>query len=170
MIEVKVNNDISAKNILLIDDDGNNLGLMNLDKALDIAESKSLDLVEISSTDKHSVCKILNYSKYRYSLQKKEKENKKNQKVQQLKEIKLRPKIDVHDFNVKLDSVRKFLKEHDKVKVSVFFKGREVDYMKDTGEKLITSIINSCKEDKLIKNTTDMKLEGKYLTVVINPS
>ena len=169
MIDLNINNNISAKKVLLIDDGGKNLGLKDLEEALRLAQSKSLDLVEISNNNDQSVCKILNYSKYKYSSQKKEKEMKRNQKVQQLKEVKLRPRIDTHDLNVKINSIKKFLKEKDKVKISLFFKGREIDYMKEIGEELINKIINTCKDEKLCKGNADFKLEGKYLTTILNP-
>ena len=122
-----INEEIRDKEVRVIDSDGTMLGIMPTEKALDLAGEKKLDLVNISPNANPPVCKILDYGKYRYELQKKEKEAKKKQKVTQVKEIRLSTFIEDHDIQVKANTASKFLKDGDKVKVSLRFRGREKD-------------------------------------------
>ena len=112
----------------MIDSDGTQLGIMSLEEALALSNEKRLDLVNIAPNANPPVCKILDYGKYRYDLQKKEKEARKRQKITQVKEIRLSTFIEDHDINVKANTASKFLKDGDKVKVSLRFRGREKDY------------------------------------------
>ena len=123
-----INEEIRDKELRLIDNDGAQLGIKSLEEALGIAYNKKLDLVNIAPNANPPVCKILDYGKYRYDLQKKEKEAKKKQKTTQVKEIRLSTFIEDHDINVKANTAIKFLKDGDKVKVSLRFRGREKDY------------------------------------------
>lgn len=124
----QINEDIRDKELRVIGNDGAQLGIMSLDDALELANEKKLDLVNISPNAKPPVCKILDYGKYRYELQKREKEAKKRQKVTSVKEIRLSTFIEAHDIQVKANTATKFLKDGDRLKVSLRFKGREKDY------------------------------------------
>ena len=142
------------------------LGVMPTEKALDLATEKKLDLVNISPNAKPPVCKILDYGKYRYELQKKEKEAKKKQKVTQVKEIRLSTFIEEHDIKVKANTVSKFLKDGDKVKVSLRFRGREKDY-KDKGMGVMRSFAEIVSEVGVVEKKP--VFEGRSLTMVLGP-
>ncbi|MEG0830480.1 MAG: translation initiation factor IF-3 [Anaerovoracaceae bacterium] len=126
--ENQINEEIRDRELRVIDHDGSQLGIMKLQDALDLSNERKLDLVNIAPKAKPPVCKILDYGKYRYELQKKEKEARKKQKTTQVKEIRLSTFIEEHDINVKANTASKFLKDGDKVKVSLRFRGREKDY------------------------------------------
>ncbi len=126
--ENQINEEIRDKELRVVDSDGTQLGIMSLREAMDLAAERKLDLVNIAPKAKPPVCKILDYGKYRYELQKKEKEAKKKQKTTQVKEIRLSTFIEEHDVEVKAKNASKFLKAGDKVKVSLRFRGRERDY------------------------------------------
>lgn len=123
-----INEEIRDKELRVIDSDGTQLGIMSLEGALELANERKLDLVNISPNANPPVCKILDYGKYRYELQKREKEAKKKQKVTSVKEIRLSTFIEIHDIQVKANTATKFLKDGDRLKVSLRFKGREKDY------------------------------------------
>ena len=124
--EQQINEEIRDKEIRVISDDGEQLGIMSASQALKIAESKNLDLVKIAPTAKPPVCKIMDYGKYRFEKAKKEKEARKNQKIVEIKEIRLSLNIDTHDFETKINHARKFIAAGNKVKVSIRFRGREM--------------------------------------------
>ena len=142
------------------------LGVMPTEKALELAAEKKLDLVNISPNAKPPVCKILDYGKYRYELQKKEKEAKKKQKTTQVKEIRLSTFIEEHDINVKANTASKFLKDGDKVKVSLRFRGREKDY-KDKGMAVMESFAQVVSEVGIVEKKP--LFEGRSLTMVLGP-
>ena len=123
-----INEQIRDREVRLIDDQGTQMGIVSLREAQDLAEEKRLDLVKISPTAKPPVCKIMDYSKYRFDQQKKEKEARKKQKTAEMKEIRLSPNIDTNDVNVKIKKTLEFLKKGDKVKVTIRFRGREAGY------------------------------------------
>ena len=123
-----VNEEIRDRELRVIDADGKMVGIMSRNEALDLANERKLDLVNVSPNAKPPVCKILDYGKYRYELQKREKEAKKKQKTMQVKEIRLSTFIEDHDISVKAKTASKFLKDGDKVKISLRFRGREKDY------------------------------------------
>jgi len=122
----RVNNDITSRQVRVVDADGEMRGVMAIKDAIALAEESGLDLVEISPNAEPPVCKVLDYGKYKYEMQKKAAEARKKQKVVELKEIKLRPTIDDHDFAIKMKSSIAFLKDGDKVKVTMRFRGREM--------------------------------------------
>ena len=124
-----INEEIRAKELRVIDTDGTQMGIMSRQEALDISEEKKLDLVCISPKANPPVCKILDYGKYKYELQKKEKEAKKKQKTIEVKEVRLSPNIDVNDLNTKISAARKSLTKGNKVKVTLRFRGREMAHM-----------------------------------------
>ena len=160
----RINRDITAKEIRLIDADGEMQGVVAIRAALDAAEAAGLDLVEISPNSEPPVCKILDYGKYKYEMHKKAVEAKKKQKVIELKEIKLRPTIDDNDFNVKMRSARAFLAEGDKVKITLRFRGREMSHTQ-LGYQLIDRVKETLAD--LSKVEYDAKFEGKQIVMIL---
>lgn len=150
----------------LIGADGAQLGIVPVRDALKLAEEKSLDLVEIAPQADPPVCKIVDYGKFTYEIQKKEKTQRKNQQVSVLKEIRLHPNTDTHDFEFKARHAKNFIEEGNKVKVSVIFKGRELAYT-EHGEKLLKSFI--AKLEEVAKAENDIKFEGKAMNVILVP-
>lgn len=142
------------------------LGIMSLEKAMELAEEKKLDLVNISPTAKPPVCKILDYGKYRYEIQKKEKEAKKKQKTTQVKEIRLSTFIEEHDIQVKANTAIKFLKEGDKVKVSLRFRGREKDYAV-RGREVMKKFAEVTSEVSVVEKKPEF--EGRSLIMFLAP-
>ncbi len=161
-----MNEQITTSSVRLIDQDGNQVGIVNRFEAIRRAQDVGLDLVEIAASASPPVCKILDYGKFKYELQKKEAEARKKQKVIQVKEIKLRPSTDVHDYEVKMRSVRSFLGDGDKVKVTLRFRGREMAHP-EIAMKLLDRVQNDLKE--LAKVEQFPKLEGRQMTMVIAP-
>ena len=146
--------------------DGTNVGVVSLREALQQARDADLDLDEISSSGNLSVCKVLDYGKYKYELQKRKNEAKKKQKIVEVKELKLTPMIDTHDFEVKLKSARRFLEDGNKVKFTLKFRGREMSYQ-DQG----LDVLNRIKEELAVlgKVEQEPKLEGKSMGMLIGP-
>ena len=161
-----INEEIRDKEVRVIDTDGTMLGVMPTEQALELAAEKKLDLVNISPNARPAVCKILDYGKYRYELQKKEKEARKKQKTTQVKEIRLSTFIEEHDVKVKANTASKFLKDGDKVKVSLRFRGREKDY-KDTGMAVMQSFAEMVSEVGVVEKKP--VFEGRSLTMVLGP-
>ena len=164
--ELEINEEIRDKEIRVIGADGSQLGVMSADKALKLAEEADMDLVKIAPTAVPPVCKIMDYGKYRFEQQKKEKENKKNQKVVETKEVRLSINIDTNDFNTKVNQANKFLKNGDKVKVSIRFRGREMAHSKlglDVMERFGQAI-----EGGTIEKPA--KLEGRNMLMFIAPA
>ena len=128
--ELPVNEQIRAREVQVIDEQGEKKGVMNLNDALDLAYNKKLDLVLVAPNAQPPVCKIMNYGKYKFEQAKKEKEAKKKQKVFELKEIRITPNIEQHDFEFKVKNARKFIEDGNKVKITVRFRGRELNYVK----------------------------------------
>jgi translation initiation factor IF-3 len=164
--ETQINEEIRDKEIRLIDSDGGQLGIISTEKAMEIALEKKLDLVMISPTANPPVCKILDYGKYRYELQKKEKEAKKKQKTTQIKEIRLSPSIEAHDLTVKANNAIKFLKELDKVKVSLRFKGRERGYT-DVGFVVMNKFAEAVAEFGIVEKKPEF--EGRSMIMILTP-
>ena len=164
--ETRINEEIRDKELRVIDETGEMIGIMSRDEALRLAEEKKLDLVNISPNAKPPVCKILDYGKYRYELQKREKEAKKKQKTIQVKEIRLSTFIEDHDIQVKAKTACKFLQDGDKVKVSLRFRGREKDYTA-RGREVMDKFAEVCSA----VSTIDKKptFEGRSLTMFLAP-
>ena len=150
----------------LVDADGTVLGVVPIDEALQKAEDRGLDLVEVAAKGDPPVCKILDYGKFKYETQKKKNEARKKQRTIDVKEIKMRPGIDVHDYDVKMRAVRKFLGEGDKVKVTMRFRGREMAHQ-DLGLKLLNRVRDEL--DELAKVELMPKMEGRQMIMVIAP-
>ncbi len=162
----KSNQQIRAIDVQVIGSDGNNLGILTLNKAIEKAKAEGLDLIEISPNANPPVCKIMDMGKYKYDLQKKANVAKKKQKVVALKEIKLRPGTDVHDYNFKVKNAKKFLVNKDKVKFTVKFKGREMQHI-NLGKDLMNRIIEDTKDVGKIE--TSPKFEGRQMIMIIQP-
>ena len=162
----KSNQQIRAIDVQVIGSDGNNVGILPLKKAIELAKEEGLDLIEISPNANPPVCKIMDMGKYKYDLQKKTNIAKKKQKVVALKEIKMRPGTDVHDYNFKVKNAKKFLVNKDKVKFTVKFKGREMQHI-NLGKDLMNRIIEDTKEVGKIE--THPKFEGRQMIMIIQP-
>ena len=162
----RVNDQIEAASIRLIDARGEMLGVVPLYQALSLADEAGLDLVEISPNASPPVCKLLDFGKYKYELQKKENEARKKQKVIEIKEIKMRPGIDDHDYEVKRKAMVRFLTEGDKVKVTLRFRGREMVHT-DLGARVLDRVRADLGELGKVEQTP--KMEGRQMTMVIGP-
>lgn len=161
-----VNEQIRAREVRLIGSNGEQLGIKNIREALQIANEANLDLVNVAPTAKPPVCRIMDYGKYRYEMQKKDKEARKNQKVVELKEIRFSATIDEHDFQTKLRNVIKFLKDGDKVKLSVRFRGREITHA-EIGQKVLERVAEEAQELCIVERRP--KLEGRSLIMILSP-
>ena len=162
----RINEDIKVKEVRLIDETGENRGIMPIKEALALAEEADLDLIEISPQANPPVCKILDYGKYKYEVQKRKNEAKKNQKIVETKELKLRPMIDTHDYEVKIKQAKKFLSQGNKVKFTMRFKGREAS--SDMGLKVLQNILDDL--ESLIKIDAEPKMEGRQMTMIVSPN
>jgi translation initiation factor IF-3 len=164
--KVSKNDDIKAKKVRLIDVDGNQLGIMEKEKAQTIALEKELDLVQVSIGVDPPVCKLVDYNRYKYERVKKKKQNKKKQKTMQLKEIRIRPRIDKHDLEIKAKHIEKFLEGNDKVKVSVMFRGRELKNVQ-AGKEILERL-----KERFVKIATierDVCKDGRVFHMIIVP-
>ncbi|MGF1658819.1 MAG: translation initiation factor IF-3 [Rubrimonas sp.] len=162
----RINRMIRAPEIRLIDHEGENRGVVRPDEALRMAEEVGLDLVEISPNAAPPVCKIMDFGKFKFEQQKKAAEARKNQKVIEIKEVKFRPNIDDHDYDVKMRSVTKFLEEGDKVKVTLRFRGREMAHI-DLGRNLLDRIAGDLETHGKIESMP--KVEGRQMIMVVAP-
>ncbi|MGA7720786.1 MAG: translation initiation factor IF-3 [Ignavibacteriaceae bacterium] len=165
--EVRINEEIRAPKVRVIDIDGTQLGIYTIRDAQKLAGERGQDLIEIAPQAKPPVCKILDFGKFKYEQQKREKIQKKNQTVSLLKEIRLHPNTDVHDFEFKAKHAYNFLEEGNKVKVVVMFKGRELAYT-DKGEDLLNRFIERVEE--VSKVETPIRMEGKAMSMILVPS
>jgi len=161
-----VNEKIRFKEVLVIDQNGDQMGVKSRNQAIDIAYNEGLDLVCVAPNAKPPVCRIMDFGKYRFEQQKKAKEMKRNSKVVAVKETQLSVTIDVHDKNVKLKRTLKWLEEGNKVKVAIRFRGRQLAHM-DLGKKVIDDFVAECAEVGQIEKPA--KLEGRTLTSIIAP-
>ena len=165
-LEHQLNDEIRDKEVRLIGADGAQLGIMTAEAANALAEEQELDLVKISPNAVPPVCKIMDYSKFCFDQKKREKEAKKNQKVVEIKEIRMSPSIDTNDFNTKVKSAQKFLKDGNRVKVSVRFRGREMAHT-NLGEKLLVEFAEACAEIATMEKNP--KLEGRFMGMFLAP-
>ena len=162
----QINEDIRDKEVRLIGEDGEQLGIMSAQEALDIAAEKDLDLVKIAPGSNPPVCKVMDYGKYRFEQAKRDKEAKKNQHVVEVKEIRMSPSIGENDFNVKLRNGQKFLKEGNRLKVTIRFRGREMAHT-NLGEELLNNFAGQCAEFASVDKNP--KLEGRNMTMFLSP-
>ena len=163
---LRINDEIRIREVRVTGANGEQLGIMQTRDALKLAEDQHLDLVEVAPKARPPVCKIMDFGKYRYEQQKRDKEARKKQKVITIKEVKLRPNIEQHDFEVKLKNAQRFIEEGNKVKVTVMFRGRELSH-----PELGNAILNKMSE--ALGNTVSVersaKLEGKNMTMILSP-
>ena len=163
--ELPINGQIKAKEVQLISDEGEKLGVISLQEALEKAEDKKLDLVLVAPNVNPPVYKIMNYGKYKFEQAKKEKEAKKKQKVLEIKEIRITPNIEEHDFGFKSKNARKFLEDGNKVKITVRFKGREVNNVK-LGENVLEKFIKELEDVSVVEKKP--KLEGRNMFIMLS--
>ena len=162
--ELPINEQIRDREVQVIDEEGKKLGVMKTFDAIDIAAEKKLDLVLVSPNTMPPVCKIMNYGKYKFEQAKKEKEARKNQKVTETKEIRITPNIEEHDFGFKCKNARKFLEDGNKVKITVRFRGRELNYIK-LGEENLNKFIEELSD--IAQAEKKPILEGKNLFIIL---
>ena len=162
--ELPINGQIKAKEVQLISDNGEKLGMLPIARALEIAEEKKLDLVLVSPNAQVPVCKIMNYGKYKFEQAKKEKEAKKKQKIQETKELRITPNIEEHDFGFKAKNAKKFIEDGNKVKITVRFRGRELNNVK-MGENVLNDFDKELEDVAVVEKAP--KLEGKNMFIIL---
>lgn len=160
-----VNEGIRAREVRLIGANGDQLGIISRQEALEMAQNINLDLVMVAATAKPPVCRIMDYGKFRFEQQKKDKEARKNQKIINIKEVRLSPTIDEHDFNTKLRNAIKFLENGDKVKASIRFKGRAITH-KGIGQKVLDRFAEECKEVGNVESAP--KMDGRSMFLILS--
>ncbi len=163
---MNINSEIKASEVRVIDPDGNQLGVIPTHSALSEAENFGLDLVEVSPNASPPVCKIMDYGRYRYQQDKKQQEARKKQSAIQVKEIKVRPKTDAHDLEIKLGHIKKFIDKKNKVKVTLMFRGREIT-MTERGKAVLEQIAGQATEFATIEQPP--KMEGRTMTMLLGP-
>jgi translation initiation factor IF-3 len=163
---VRTNERIRVREVRLIDDEGNQLGIVPTRQALEIARERGLDLVEVAPNAMPPVCRLMDYGKYRYEESRKLRESRKNQKTTDLKEVRLKPKIDDHDLATKSRQALKFLEDGDKVKLTVVFRGREVAHA-EIGRGLLLQVAEQVGSVGVVEQTP--KLEGRSMTMMLSP-
>ncbi|MEO0484931.1 MAG: translation initiation factor IF-3 [Pseudomonadota bacterium] len=162
----RVNDRIRASEVRLIDENGDNIGVVTPSRAMMLAEDAGLDLVEISPNANPPVAKIMDFGKFKYEQQKRESEARKKQKTIEVKEVKFRPNTDTHDYDVKMRNVYKFLENGDKVKVTLRFRGREMAHQ-ELGRDLLLRVADDTKEHGKVENMP--KMEGRQMIMMIGP-
>ena len=162
--ELMINEQIRDREIRLIGEDGEQLGIMSARDAMKLAREANLDLVKIAPTAKPPVCKIIDYGKYRYELARKEKEARKKQKVVEIKEIRLSPNIDSNDLNTKMNAAKKFLSKGDKVKITLRFRGREMAHM-NASKHILDDFAENLAEVSVVEKAP--KIEGRSISMVL---
>jgi translation initiation factor IF-3 len=164
--EARVNERIRVPQVRVIGDDGSQVGILTTREALALAQSKGLDLVEVAATSRPPVCRIMDYGKFKYEQNLRARKARRNQHQMQLKEVKMRPKIEDHDYNFKLRHARAFFDERDKVKFTVTFRGREMAHQ-ELGFKIIEAIIHDLADIAIVE--TPPRQEGRTLSMVMTP-
>ena len=164
--QVNINEKIRAPEVRVIGQEGQQLGVLPLKKALELAAQDELDLVEVAPNADPPVCKIMDYGKFKYQQNKRTQEAKKKQTVIQVKEVKIRPKTDEHDLQVKIRHIKRFLGQKDKAKVTILFRGREIAYT-DQGMKVLERIREELKEDAVVEQNP--KMEGRNMVMILAP-
>ncbi len=160
------NDQIRAREVRLIGAESEQLGIVDRNEALQMAREAGLDLVEVAATADPPVCRIMDYGRFKYEAQKKKQEAKKRQTVIQIKEIKLRPKTDEHDYQTKVNHIKRFIEEGDRCKVTIFFRGREIVH-KDRGQTMLDRVVEDTKD--VAKVEQDAKAEGRTLFMMLTP-
>jgi len=165
-VTYQINEDITDKEVRLIDEDGAQLGIMPSSEAFRIAVEKELDLVKIAPASNPPVCKVMDYGKYRFEQAKREKEARRHQHIVEVKEIRMSPSIGINDFNVKLGHGQRFLDDGDRLKVTVRFRGREMAHT-EIGENLLKKFAEGCIESGSVDKNP--KLEGRHMSMFLTP-
>ena len=163
---MRINEEIRAREVRVVADEGEQLGIMSGRDALNLALERHMDLVEIAPNAKPPVCRIMDYGKYRYEQQKRDKEARKKQKSFDIKEVKLRPGIEDHDFDVKFKNAVRFLEDGDKVKITIMFRGRELSHP-ELGGVLLIKMAKQLEDLAIIERAA--KLEGKNMIMIVSP-
>ena len=163
---IRINDKIRVPQVRLVGPDGGQLGVVSIQNALDIANQHELDLVEVAPQANPPVCRIIDFTKFKYDQEKKEREAKKHQRQSRLKEIRLKPNIDDHDYEIKVKQAIGFLKKKDKVKVSLFFRGRQMEHL-DLGRKILDKFIIDVQNDGQVEKQP--VLEGRIISFMVGP-
>lgn len=166
-VRVRINNQINNKEVRVISEDGEQLGILAVAIALRTAQEAGLDLVEVSGNADPPVCRIMDYGKFRYETSKKQAEAKKKQTVIEVKEIKLRPKTEKHDLDFKIKNIRKFIEQKNKVKITVRFRGREIVYSDVQGRETLNKITEGLTDIAVI--IQEAKMEGRQMVMYVGP-
>ncbi|MCI5674643.1 MAG: translation initiation factor IF-3 [Firmicutes bacterium] len=164
MKDLDINEQIRDEKVRLVGDDGEQVGVVDIDQALDLAERAGLDLVKVAPNAKPPVCRIMDYGKYRYEMQKKDKEARKNQRIIKVREMKMTPNIEPHDMSVKAEKTREFLKDGDRVKVSVKFRGRQMGHT-EIGKVVLDDFLAILGDEAKVDKPP--KLEGRSMVMYI---
>jgi len=164
--DLRINREIKSATVRVINEEGQPLGIISLDEAIANAERVGLDLVEVSSNTEPPVCKIMDYGKYRYKQSKKIHDARKSQTVIHVKEIRLRPKTEAHDLQTKIKHIKKFLEQHNKVKISMMFRGREIAFT-EIGRKLMDQIKGALADECIMDQ--EPRLEGRNMVMIVSP-
>ncbi len=166
-MRARINHEIDCKEVRLIDEEGQQVGVVPVREALAKAEAAGLDLVELSAAADPPVCRIMDFGKFRYEQSKKQQEAKKKQTVIEVKEIKLRPKTEKHDLEFKIKNIKKFLQQKNKVKITLRFRGREIVYADTLGMEVLNKVVEELKEDAVILQSP--KMEGRQMAMFVGP-
>jgi translation initiation factor IF-3 len=165
-VRIRINDGITVPEVRLIDEEGEQLGIKSISFAQEYASERNLDLVEVAAQSDPPVCRVMNYSKYRYELELKAKQARKHQSQITIKEIKFRPKVGVHDYETKKGHVLRFLQHGDKVKVTIMFRGREMAHP-ERGEQLLMRLAEDVKEFAIIESKPN--LDGRNMIMMLAP-
>ena len=165
--DARTNRRIRAREVRVIGPAGEQLGVMPIDQALSYAQQQGLDLVEVSPMSKPPVCKVMDYGKFKYEEKKRANEAKKKQAVIRIKEVKMRPKTEDHDYDFKVNNIRRFLEDGDKARVTIMFRGREITH-KEIGQNLLSDVVADLKDAAVIEQTP--RMEGRQMFMVLAPS
>ena len=161
-----VNNQIRAEEVRIIGSDGEQIGVLPINEALERAGESGMDLVEVSPNAKPPVCKIMDYGKYKYQQTKQKQEAKKKQKGYQIKEIKVRPKTEAHDLETKVKNIERFIDKNNKVKITLVFRGREI-ILKEQGQKVLEKLVEMTEDFAQVEQSP--KYEGRVVTMLLSP-
>ncbi|NLA61440.1 MAG: translation initiation factor IF-3 [Firmicutes bacterium] len=164
--DLRVNEQIRVREVRLVSPDGEQLGIVPTHEALRIARERGLDLVEVAAQARPPVCRIMDYSKWKYEQSKRAREARRRQKTQDVKEVKMRPTIDQHDFEVRARSAERFLREGDKVKATIMFRGREMAHI-ENGQRVLERLLERVKDICIVERAP--RIEGRNMTMVLSP-
>ncbi|MBQ4333879.1 MAG: translation initiation factor IF-3 [Myxococcaceae bacterium] len=165
--DARTNRRIRAREVRVIGPGGEQLGVMPIDQALSYAQQQGLDLVEVSPMSKPPVCKVMDYGKFKYDEKKRANEARKKQVVVRIKEVKMRPKTEDHDYEFKVNNIRRFLEDGDKARVTIMFRGREITH-KEIGQNLLSDVVGDLKDAAVIEQAP--RMDGRQMFMILAPS